>query len=110
MKDSMLNGQGSYTYKDGTVIEGQFYCGLPSGSCKITYPKGAEIECYEGEISDGIYNGIGILYYTNGVIYKGFFQNGAKHGYGLLIYGKSKYKCFYMMNQLMGELKLVNED
>jgi hypothetical protein len=48
-----------------------------------------------------------VLYYKNGVIYKGYFHNGSKNGTGILIYGKDRYKCFYLMDKLTGELKLI---
>ena len=59
-------------------------------------------------MTGGIYQGIGVLYYSNGVIFKGFFCCGKKNGFGVLIYGKSKYKCLYMLNNLAGELKLID--
>lgn len=108
MKDSKPNGFGKYTYNDGTYYEGDFYCGTMWGQCTIEYPKESEIQKYEGEVNEGSYNGIGVLYYSNGVIYKGYFLQGAKHGYGVLIYGSQKYKCLYIMDELAGELKIIN--
>ena len=70
----------------------------------MSYPSG-EIERYEGEVSDGLYNGIGTIFYVNGVIYKRYFQDGARNGFGVMIYGSSKYKCLFVMNKLVGELK-----
>lgn len=77
------------------------------GQCKIQFPAGSEVESYEGEVSEGLFSGIGTLFYANGAIYKGYFQDGTKNGFGVYIYGTSKYKCLYVMNRLVGELKLI---
>jgi hypothetical protein len=67
------------------------------------------LESYEGEVSNGVFQGLGILYYKNGVIFKGYFLEGAKNGPGVLIFCQNKYKCLYVMNKLVGELKLITE-
>ena len=56
-------------------------------------------------MSGGEYNGIGTIFYSNGLIFKGIFLNGIKNGFGVLIYGSSKYKCLFIMDQLVGEMK-----
>jgi hypothetical protein len=35
-------------------------------------------------------------------------MNGAKNGHGVYIYGKEKYRCLYLMDELSGELKLID--
>ena len=42
--------------------------------------------------------------YRNGLIFKGYFYEGRKNGHGLFIYGTQKYKCLYIMDNLVGEL------
>ena len=101
----MFDGEGKYTYKDGTQYVGDFYGNEMWGQGTITYPEGGEIDSYEGQVSSGGYNGVGTVFYANGVIYKGFFLNGLKNGFGVLIYGSSKYKCLFVMNKLIGEIK-----
>lgn len=108
MKDGQMHGKGKYVYSDGTIYSGDFYYGTLWGSSTIEYPKGSELEKYEGEINDGQYNGIGTLYYSNGVIFKGYFMYGAKNGHGVYIYGKEKYKCLYLMDELSAELKIMD--
>ena len=39
---------------------------------------------YEGEVINGIYNGVGKLHYFNSVDYYGNFVNGIFHGYGIM--------------------------
>lgn len=48
MKDAQMHGKGKYSYKDGTIYEGDFYFGTLWGECVITYPLGSDIEKYEG--------------------------------------------------------------
>lgn len=39
---------------------------------------------YEGDKKNGVRNGHGILYYSNGLCYEGEFKEGYRHGYGTL--------------------------
>lgn len=32
-----------------------------------------DISSYMGEVKDGMFNGLGVLEYKNGIIYKGYF-------------------------------------
>lgn len=50
-----------------------------------------------------MYNGLGIIHYSNGLIYKGYFYQNMKNGPAVIIYGKKMYKCLYIMNKLIGE-------
>ena len=75
------------------------------GQGTITYPAGGEIEVYEGQVNNGVYNGVGTIYYNNGVIFKGFFLNGVQNGFGVVIYCSSKFKCLFVMGKLIGEMK-----
>lgn len=54
-----------------------------------------------------MYTGVGTIYYSNGVIYKGFFLNGVKNGFGVVIYCSSKFKCLFVMGKLIGEMKEI---
>ena len=38
--DGLFDGLGKYTFKDGTIYEGDFYCGEMWGQGKIVYPPG----------------------------------------------------------------------
>lgn len=69
----------------------------------LTYKKG-EIEQYEGELSEGLYHGIGTIYYSNGVIFKGNFHYGCKNGPGIIVYETDIFKCLFVMNRLIGPL------
>ena len=90
-----------------------------NGDCTIEYNEKSKInenkkrheilEKYEGEVSNGVFHGLGILYYRTGVIFKGYFLDGAKNGPGVLIFCQNKYKCLYVMNKLVGKLKLITE-
>lgn len=53
---------------------------------------------YSGEMHEGQFNGVGVLHYSNGVIFKGYFYNGCKNGPGVIVYGSQAYKCLYVMD------------
>ena len=44
------------------------------------YPNGNK---YEGELQDGLRDGLGTMTYTNGDIYEGKWHNNMKNGYGI---------------------------
>lgn len=98
-------GEGTFTYKDGSVYEGNFLVGLSNGlgkftsadgkiSCEGTFKKGrlsgeAEYhmgdEYYKGQFEDGRPNGQGEYYNGKGACYKGSFKDGKFDGNGVLI-------------------------
>jgi len=49
----------------------------------VTGGKKLELK-YEGEKKNGLRNGNGVLYYSNGLCYEGEFKDGLRHGYGTL--------------------------
>ena len=40
---------------------------------------------YVGEWEDGIKQGYGIFFYSNGAVYEGEWKNNMKHGFGIMI-------------------------
>lgn len=68
------------TTEDGTTLDGKVSDGqLASGSIK--YPSG---ERYEGDFSNGVFQGTGTYFWTNGDTYTGEWQNGKIDGDGTL--------------------------
>jgi len=71
-------------FPDGSMQEGNFVNGVPSGHGKFTAP-GAEMT-YEGNHSeDGNRDGEGEMKFNDGRSYKGTFERGNPHGEGKLI-------------------------
>jgi len=48
------------------------------------------VEKYIGEFVDGLWNGKGKLYWSDGIIYEGEFLKGMIHGEGMFIYENNK--------------------
>jgi hypothetical protein len=62
------------------------------------------MESYTGETNENkTPNGIGIMTYKNGDIYKGFFVNGKRHGEGFLMTKKGIKMCQWKDNEQDGE-------
>ncbi len=63
---------------------------------------------YEGEISDGKANGIGLMTYPNGDRYYGKFVNNGRHGKGTLFYANgNKYEGDFANDEITGSGTLV---
>lgn len=71
--------KGRISCTDGTWYEGIFSKkGLEEGRMKRTYSDGS---VYEGECSNGVINGKGVVRYFDGTVYEGEFVNGSPKGY-----------------------------
>ena len=72
-----FNGEGTYTFPDGSTNVGQFKDGVfvPPGPTAVDYD-------YKGESLKGIPHGVGKMTMSNGDVYKGDFVNGLRHGLG----------------------------
>lgn len=67
---------------------------------------------YTGDMKDGLYDGYGILTYKNGDVYKGYWQQGKKHGQGTQTYQKDqrRYSGQWKNNLYHGEGALYFPD
>lgn len=63
------------------------------------------MEIYEGEVLNGLYNGLGVAHYRNGLIYKGYFLENLRNGPGVIIYGKKMFKGLFIMDRLIGKIQ-----
>ncbi len=71
--------EGTRTWKDGTVYEGEFRFGEPEGYGTMTWADGSS---YEGEFREGVRHGKGIQKNDDESVYKGDFVDGFMHGQG----------------------------
>lgn len=103
------DGEGQYTWKNGSVYKGQFMNGMKHGKGKWMKTRQVISNIYEGDyymdkkqgqgefrwssgnVYKGTYkndlrNGYGEMYWTDGSIYKGNWVNGIQHGYGKMYF------------------------
>lgn len=72
------NGRGTYIYKDGVAkYVGEFENGMPDGEGTIYYSNG---ERYKGEWALGSFNGKGSLFLNDGAEVAGFWKDGSYMG------------------------------
>lgn len=70
------DGQGRYTYPNGTTFYGQVQGGYPAGNGTMVYPDG---NVYHGAVTSHQPEGLGIMYYADGEIHGGLWRNGQNH-------------------------------
>ena len=74
------NGNGSYTYENGEIYDGEWKDGKYNGQGTYSYANG---EIYDGEWKDGMWNGKGRYCFENGNVYVGDFRDYRMHGQGV---------------------------
>ena len=79
-QNGYANGQGTMTYPNGTTYVGAFKKDRPTGQGTQTYPNG---DVYIGEWEDGQQNGQGTMTYADGATYVGEWRNGQRNGRGV---------------------------
>ena len=77
------DGWGKETYSDGSIYEGNFKNGEPSGHGKVVWEDGRS---QEGDYLDGQLNGNVIMKYVDGSIFEGVCRNGFEYCKGVLQY------------------------
>ncbi|MBN2039085.1 MAG: hypothetical protein JW864_03525, partial [Spirochaetes bacterium] len=88
-----INGEGKYTYSDGSTYEGEFKDGKKHGKGTMTWASGKRKgEKYSGEWYNDNMHGIGEYVYTDGSVYKGRFNKGKRNGYGVMEWKSGKKK------------------
>ncbi len=80
---SKKTGEGTYTFRDGTVYKGNYENDLPNGEGVIFYYDGT---VYTGTFVDGTRRGHGVLDFETGDRYEGEFVDGKMHGNGTYTY------------------------
>ncbi len=89
IKGDCTNGQGTYTYPDGSVYTGQWENDKFNGQGTFTYSDGS---VYTGQWENGQRNGQGTFTRLSGAKYQGQWENDKFDGQGIYIYrDNSKY-------------------
>jgi hypothetical protein len=82
--DFIINmNNGHYIDANGNIFDGEYTDGKFNGHCKYTFTNG---NVYEGEYKDGKFNGIGKKMYANGNVYQGNYKDGKLNGYGKFVW------------------------
>lgn len=79
----IVNGNGTMTYKNGTVYNGAWRNNQYYGTGVMNYNNG---DSYDGAWADSKRSGQGCMVYKNGDIYNGSWINDNYHGKGKMIY------------------------
>lgn len=86
-----FHGSGIYSNADGDIYDGEWCYGAKHGLGKLTIarPKRGEpfggLKQYVGEWLKGKFHGTGTAHYMDGTEYSGSFQDGKRHGNGLMV-------------------------
>lgn len=109
LKDNLAEGQGVFRYRNGSVIEGTFAQGYPSGAATMTYADGSK---YVGPLSQRYEpHGKGRLTYATGSVYEGEFVDGNEQGQGILTYADgASYKGAFLAGVPSGDGELREAD
>ncbi|XP_046515538.1 ALS2 C-terminal-like protein isoform X2 [Equus quagga] len=80
------HGKGTLKWPDGRNHVGNFCQGLEHGFGICLVPRASEdkFDCYKCHWWEGSMNGYGICEYGTDKVYKGYFQAGLRHGFGVL--------------------------
>ncbi|XP_030006777.1 alsin isoform X3 [Sphaeramia orbicularis] len=84
------NGRGVLKWPDGRIYTGLFKNGLEDGFGEFLSPNKTlnKNDHYQGYWKEGKMNGLGTYRYASGEVYDGSFQDGMRHGHGMLRTGK----------------------
>uniref|UniRef100_A0A8C9M9A9 ALS2 C-terminal-like protein n=1 Tax=Panthera tigris altaica TaxID=74533 RepID=A0A8C9M9A9_PANTA len=80
------HGKGTLKWPDGRNHVGNFCQGLEHGFGILLVPQASEdkFDCYKCHWWEGSMCGYGICEYSTDEVYKGYFQAGLRHGFGVL--------------------------
>lgn len=79
-----FTGQGTASYDNGDIYEGDFLDGIRAGNGIYRYLKSGHR--YEGGWEENVKSGIGKQIYNKIGEYHGYWENGRRHGEGVFTY------------------------
>ena len=77
------NGQGKFTYDEGSSYEGQFKDGVRQGFGVYKYASGSR---FEGQYKNDQPNGFGKMFHNDGDRFEGMYKDGVRNGHGTYYY------------------------
>ncbi|KAI4807482.1 hypothetical protein KUCAC02_027288 [Chaenocephalus aceratus] len=88
-----MDGPGVFTQAGGLKYEGEFVCNMLVGRGTLTWP---DASSYEGEVLNAIRHGTGTYRCANnGVLYTGQWDQGKRHGKGVVYFKQGKKTSWY---------------
>ena len=92
-----FQGKGKFTHPDGSIYIGPFKCGMSCGKDGEFIKKENKqiIYTYIGNWKDNKKNGQGLITYSNGIIYDGYWINDKRYGEGTLNDNHNIYEGFF---------------
>ncbi|KAL3051210.1 hypothetical protein OYC64_001476 [Pagothenia borchgrevinki] len=89
----LMDGPGVFTQAGGLKYEGEFVCNMLVGRGTFTWP---DASSYEGEVLNAVRHGTGTYRCANnGVSYTGQWDQGKRHGKGVVYYNQDKKTSWY---------------
>jgi hypothetical protein len=110
MKNSLPDGKGKITFRNGDKYIGNFKHGEMNGNGNFIFADKTE---YKGDLENGLFNGKGQMIWDNGTIYEGYFSDSTLTGEGTIYNGQNeKYQGNFDKNEFngMGTYFYQNED
>ncbi|TPX36237.1 hypothetical protein SmJEL517_g01580 [Synchytrium microbalum] len=108
--EGLRGGHGTYRWKvSGARYVGSYAEDKKHGEGLLVYPDGSK---YRGGFVAGKRSGFGTYLYANGDVYKGHWEDDAKHGPGEYTYGAvgSTKKGIWVHNMLNGSGQIIHAD
>jgi formylglycine-generating enzyme required for sulfatase activity len=107
-KNDKFHGQGTFTYSDGSVYVGQWENSQRSGQGTFTRPSGSK---YQGQWKNDKFYGRGIYTYPDNSKYQGQWKNNMRNGPGIYTSSNgSKYQGQWKNGKLIGKGILITSD
>lgn len=107
-KNDKLHGQGTFTYSDGSVYVGQWEKSQRNGQGTFTRPSGSK---YQGQWKNDKFHGQGIYIYPDDSKYQGRWKNNMRNGPGIYTSSSgSKYQGQWKNGKLIGKGILITSD
>lgn len=106
-KDNKKHGKGTYTFKNGTYLFGEWRNDKLNGKGFYYNPK---IGNYEGDFMDNLKHGQGKFYwFITNETYIGEWKNDLKNGKGSMKFANgSTYEAEWLNDKILGKYKLVS--
>lgn len=98
-KAKISGNHNTVTYSDGTVFKGKLQGLMPDGEGTLQTSLGT----YTGSFKNGLLEGMGECYYSNGAYYNGEFLGGIPHGNGKILFADgSNYSGQFENGEMQG--------
>ena len=104
-----INGQGTYTYANGDIYEGEWKNDKRNGTGTYTFGEGTnEGDVYTGDFKDNLYHGNGTYTWVSGDKYVGEYRDDQEHGQGTMNWASGqKYAGEWKDGEMSGQGTII---